>query len=249
MITAIIIDDEQHCIDRLSYLLTQHHKNTIQLLSSSQFVGEGIKTIQQLQPDLVFLDIQINDKTGFDVLKYFDDIPFAVIFTTGYEKYAIQAIKFSAVDYLLKPIDVDELKAAIDKLKKELFKNDISKKIKALLDNREHKDAASKRIIISSANSDTVHLVSDIIRCEGSINYTNLFFKSEPCIKASKTLKDFEELLSDYNFFRVHNSHLINLAYVKKYDKGEGVVFMTDGSTIPVSTRRKDEFLKTLAKI
>lgn len=248
MITAIIIDDELHCINKLSYLLAQHHKNTIQLLSSFQSVEEGVAAIQQLQPDLVFLDVQLNDKTGFDVLKHFDEFGFAVIFTTAYEKYAIQAIKFSAVDFLLKPIDNDELKAAIDKLKRGLSKDDITKKFDVLFHNLKHIDAASKRISIPTVNGFEFLPVNDIIRCESNINYTTLYLKNEQKLTVAKTLKEFEELLSDYNFFRVHNSHLINLAYIKRYNKGKGgFVCMNDDSEIEVSTRRRDEFLKRLA--
>ena len=248
MITAITIDDEPHCIDRLNHLLAQHHKSSIQVLSSFQSVEEGVAAIQQLQPDLVFLDVQINDKTGFDVLHHFDAISFAVIFTTAYEKYAIQAIKFSAVDYLLKPIDNDELKAAIDKLKDKLSKDDLAKKFDVLFHNLKHKDAASKRISIPTVNGFEFLPVSDIIRCESHINYTILFLKDEQEITVAKTLKEFEELLTDYNFFRVHNSHLVNLAYIKRYNKGKGgFVCMSDNSEIEVSTRRRDEFLKRLA--
>ena len=248
MITAIIIDDEQHCIDRLSYLLEQHYKSSIQVLSSFQSVEEGVAAIQQLQPDLIFLDVQLNDKTGFDVLKHFDEFGFAVIFTTAFEKYAIQAIRFSAVDYLLKPIDNDELKAAIDKLKTGIFKDDISRKFDVLFHNLKHIDAASKRISIPTVDGFEFFSVSDIIRCESNINYTTIFLKDKQKITVAKTLKEFEELLSDYNFFRVHNSHLINLTCIKKYNKGKGgFVYMIDYSEVEVSTRRKDEFLKRLA--
>ncbi len=250
MIKAIIIDDEQHCIDRLSYLLAQHYKSSIQLLSSIQSVEEGVAAIQQLKPDLIFLDVHLNNKTGFDVLKHFNEFGFAVIFTTAFEKYAIQAIRFSAVDYLLKPIDNDELKAAIDKLKTRISKDDLAKKFDVLFHNLKHIDAASKRISIPTVNGFIFLPVNDIIRCESNINYTTLYLKNEQKITVAKTLKEFEELLSDYNFFRVHNSHLINLAYIKRYNKGKGgVVCMSDDSEIEVSTRRKDEFLKRLAML
>ena len=250
MITAIIIDDEQHCIERLSYLLAQHHKNTIQLLSSFTSAEKGTKAIEELQPDLVFLDVQLGDQTGFDVLKHFDKFGFAVIFTTAFEKYAIQAIKFSAVDYLLKPVDADDLKDAVDKLKTKIFKDNISRKFDVLFHNIKHKDAGSKRISIPTVNGFEFLSVSDIIRCESNINYTTLFLKNEPKITVAKTLKEFEELLTDYNFFRVHNSHLINLTCIKRYNKGKGgFVCMSDNSEIEVSTRRRDEFLKRLAML
>ena len=245
MITAIIIDDEQHCINKLSYLLAQHHASSIQLLSSFQSAEEGVTAIQQLQPDLVFLDVHLNDKTGFDVLKHFNEFDFAVIFTTAYEKYAIQAIRFSAVDYLLKPIDNNELKAAIDKLKHKFSNNDISKKFDVLFHNLKHIDAASKRISIPTVNGFEFIAVNNIIRCESNSNYTTLFLKDKQKITVAKTLKEFEELLTDYNFFRVHNSYLINLNCIKKYNKS-GFVCMCDDAKIEVSERRKKEFLEKL---
>ncbi|HRN57574.1 MAG TPA: LytTR family DNA-binding domain-containing protein, partial [Agriterribacter sp.] len=197
---------------------------------------------------LVFLDMQIHDKTGFDLLKQVGEINFDVIFTTAYEKYAVQAFKFSAIDYLLKPVDADELKQAVAKLEQRLSKNEMSKKVDALFDNMKNMQTASKRIGIPTVSGITYVAVGDIIRCHSQINYTVFYLKDNQKITVAKTLKEFEEMLSDHNFYRVHNSHLINLAYVKKYHRGKGgYLTMADNTEIEVSIRRKDELLKKLS--
>ncbi|MBP0904088.1 LytR/AlgR family response regulator transcription factor [Mariniflexile gromovii] len=245
MITAIIIDDEQHCTDRIKNLL-KPYKDTITLIGDFSTVDSGIKGIENLKPDVVFLDVQIHDRTGFDVLKSVNHHAFEVIFTTAFEAFAIQAFKFSAVDYLLKPIDEDDFKLAIDKLNSKIEAKDFSKKVDALLNNISKTDV-HKKITIPTVEGLEFLEVSDIIRCEADVNYTTIFTKDAKKILVSKTLKSFEALLANCNFFRVHNSHLINLDYIKKYTKGKGgYVTLIDNSTIEVSTRRKDDFLKAI---
>ncbi|MFI4963220.1 MAG: LytR/AlgR family response regulator transcription factor [Legionellales bacterium] len=250
MITAIIIDDEQHCTDRLNNLLHENFKNDIELAGSFQNMEDGIAGIGKLQPDLVFLDVHIHNKTAFDLLEKLDRISFDLIFTTAHDKYAIQAFKFSAVDYLLKPIDKDDLRAAIDKLKEKKSVENTARKFDALFHNIKSTQTANKRVCIPVGNKLEVVPVSNIVRCESSGNYTNIYLKDQPKILVSKTLKEFEDMLGEYGFFRVHNSDLINLAYVKSYNKGKGgTVLMADNKNIEVSTRRKDDFLKRLAKM
>lgn len=248
MINAIIVDDEQHCVNRLSGLLGQHCPSSVNILDSFNTVEDAVSGSLLLQPDLVFLDMQIHDKTGFDLLREVNDISFDVIFTTAYEKYAVQAFKFSAIDYLLKPIDADDLKQAVTKLEQRLSKNEMSRKIDALFNNMKNTQSATKRIGIPTINGITYVAVGDIIRCHSDINYTTFYLKDNKKITVAKTLKEFEEMLSDYNFYRVHNSHLVNLAFVKNYHKGKGgYLIMTDNTEIEVSTRRKDELLKKLS--
>lgn len=247
MITAIIIDDEQHCIDRLKNLLAKYCANTIDLIGESQSADEGIKAIKQIQPDLIFLDVEIKDKTAFDLLRQLPEINFDVIFTTAYDKYAVQAFRFSAIDYLLKPVDADDLKIAVEKLEDKRSKNEVFKKFDTLFYNLKNINNSSRKICVPVTSGYVFLTVDEIIRCESNVNYTNLFLKGKQKLLVSKTLKEFEELLSDYNFYRIHNSHLINLAYIKNYKKGKGgSVTMEDGSEIEVSTRRKDDFLKRL---
>jgi len=247
MIKAIIIDDEQHCITRLSGLLDEHFAHTIFLAGSFQSIEDALIGIKNIQPDLLFLDVQIQDQTGFDLLKKIDGIDFEIIFTTAYEKYAVQAFRFSALDYLLKPVDTDDLKIAIHKLKEKISKNDTAGKLDVLFHNLKNLQGISKRICVPVVNGLVFLQVNDIIRCQSDINYTTIFLKDNKSLVVAKTLKEFESMLEDYNFFRIHNSHMINLNYIKSYNKGKGgYVIMTDNSSVEVSTRRKDEFLKRL---
>jgi two-component system LytT family response regulator len=247
MIRAIVIDDEQHCSDRLTSLLDRDYPHAIRVEGVFQTVEEGLRAIHGLHPELIFLDVQLGDKTGFDLLKQLYVIDFEIIFTTAYEKYAVQAFKFSAIDFLLKPVDEHDLKMAIGRLSDKIDQQRASKKIEALLHNLH---AASKRICVPVMTGLVFISVTDIIRCQSDINYTTLFLQDRQKLLVAKTLKEFEELLSDYNFFRVHNSHLINLAYIKRYNKGKGgMVTMNDQSTVEVSTRRKEEFLKRLSEL
>lgn len=250
MIRALIIDDEEHCIEGLQNLLVNRHGNLVEVLGSAKTARDAIESIAVLEPDLVFLDVQMGEKTGFDILRSLPKIDFEIIFTTAFEKFALQAIKFSALDYLLKPIDVDELNAAIMKLINEKSRKKTADKINLLLQNTQKTDGLFKKIIVPTISGFEFIEIANIIRCESDSNYTSIYYKDKQKIVVSKTLKDFEEMLNDYNFFRVHNSHLINLAYIKRYHKGKGgSVTLTDGSEIEVSTRRKEDFLKKLAEL
>lgn len=246
MIRAIIIDDEQHCIDRLKRLIDEHCKKEILLMDSFSTYDDGIKGIARLQPELVFLDVQIKDKTGFEMLKQIGEIYFEVVFTTAYEKFAVQAFKFSAIDFLLKPIVAEDLVTAILKLNIKLSINEKAKKFETLLFNITEN---VKRIAIPTITGFTYLNTTDIIRCESEVNYTTIFLKDKTSLMVAKTLKEFEELLTDFGFFRIHNSHLINTSFIKSYNKGKGgFVTLTDNKQIEVSTRRKVEFLQYLEK-
>ena len=245
MIKAIIIDDEQHCIDRIDHLLKAYEKN-FETVGTYSTVEAGIEGIKKLKPDVLFLDVQIHDKTGFDVLKAFSTYPFEVVFTTAFESYAVQAFKFSAIDYLLKPIDKEDFDEAMHKVKEKLRTKDFSEKVEHLLNNV-NKEDSKKKIGIPTFDGLVFLKVSDIIRCESDVNYTTIFTVDSKKITVSKTLKYFENLLKDCHFFRIHNSHLINLQYIKKYTKGKGgYVTLTDNTTLEVSTRRKEEFLNAI---
>jgi two-component system LytT family response regulator len=250
MLKAIIIEDEQHCIDRLNNLLAQAASSPVSLLNSYTTIEDGLQAIHKFQPDVVFLDVQIHDKTGFDLLTMIEQINFEVIFTTAYDKYAVKAFRFSAIDYLLKPVDIDDLQQALKKLDDKVSKKEMSGKFEVLLHNLKDIRGASKRISIPTINGFSFLSVSEIIRCQAEINYTTIYLKEKQKLTVAKTLKEFEELLTEYNFYRIHNSHLINLAYVKSYNKGKGgYVSMIDDSEIEVSTRRKEDFLKRLASV
>ncbi len=249
MITTIIIDDEQHCIDRLTNLVKGNHTNNINLLGTFNNIEDGLKAINKLQPQLVFLDVQINDKTGFDLLKEISNINFDVIFTTAYEKYAVQAFKFSAIDYLLKPIAADDLAQSVIKLNAKFSNNDVSLKLDSLFHNLKNMQGVPKKICVPVVTGIVFLDIADIIRCESDVNYTTIFLKDKQKLVVAKTLKEFEEILGEYNFFRVHNSHLVNLAYIKSFNKGKGgFVTLADNTSIEVSTRRKDDFLKAIER-
>lgn len=252
MIKAVIIDDEQHCTDRLKRLIQENCANSIKLAGDFNNVPDGAKGIKLLQPQLVFLDVQIHDKTGFDLLHQLPERNFDIIFTTAHEKYAVQAFRFSAIDYLLKPVEPEELVQAVSKLSPGRQSGEISKRVETLLENIDQlkQYTPPKKIIVPTINGFELLPVIDILRCQSDINYTTIFIKDKQKLVVAKTLKEFEEMLGGYNFFRIHNSHLVNLAYVKSYQKGKGgSVIMVDGTEIEVSTRRKDDFLKKLAEI
>jgi two-component system, LytTR family, response regulator len=247
MIQVVIVDDEAHCVNRLTELLARHHADEIEMLGSFSTVEDGVKAIERLKPGLIFLDVQIHDKTGFDLLKELGKADFDVVFTTAFEKFAVQAFKFSALDYLLKPVDSEELAAAVSKFKAKQSMNETSAKLDILFHNLKTLQSGTKKICVPVATGFTFIEVAEIVRCESEINYTTLFLKDKKKLVVAKTLKEFEEMLSELNFFRVHNSHLINLNYIKSYNKGKGgFVTLTDNSEIEVSTRRKEDFLKAI---
>ena len=248
MIRAIIIDDEQACIDRLSRMLADAHAEDVAVVASCRTVKDGLDALMKLNPDVVFLDVQLQEHTGFDLLEQVPHIHLDVVFTTAFEKYAVQAFKFSAIDYLLKPVDPDDLRQAIAKVQGKLSSQEMSRKLDTLFHNLKTLEGVQKRISVPTLSGLEFVLVSDIIRCEADANYTHIVLKNHQKMTVARTLKEFEELLADYNFFRVHNSHLINLAHVVRYDRGKGgFVSMDDHSQIEVSTRRKEEFLRRLA--
>ncbi|MBL7929696.1 MAG: response regulator transcription factor [Bacteroidia bacterium] len=244
MIRAVIVDDEQHCINHLTRLL-EKHTGHIELAGSFQTVNDGLHGILNLTPDLIFLDVQIHRETGFDLLSRIKEKKFEIIFTTAFDRFAVQAFKFSALDYLLKPVDPDDLSAALKKIKPSVTHSGFNEQINNLLFNIRSASQQLQRICLPVLNGMVFLNVSDIIRLKSDSNYTQFFLKDGKKIMVSRTLKEFDELLSENNFFRIHQSHLINLACIKQYTKGKGgYVTMTDGAEIEVSVRKKEEFLK-----
>lgn len=244
MISAILIDDDINLRNGMKGLL-QLYAPQIAIIGEADSVVSGVEAIESLRPQVVFLDIQLNDGTGFDILEKITSFHGApkshIVFITAHEQYAIKAFRFSALDFLLKPVDPDELQKVIQKIKSEIEKNDSSSHIDLLLENIRKKVDNFKRIALST--SDGIHLfdVSDIIRCESEDNYTKFFIKNSKPILISKTLKEYEELLTEHGFERIHQSHLINLNYLKSYIKKEGgYVIMADDSQLPISQRKKE---------
>ena len=250
MISAILIDDDINLRNGMKGLL-QLYAPQITIIGEAGSVVSGIEAIESLQPQVVFLDIQLNDGTGFDILEKITALngttKVHIVFITAHEQYAIKAFRFSALDFLLKPVDPDELQKVIQKIKAEIEKNDSSSHIDLLLENIRKKVDNFKRIALST--SDGIHLfdVSDIIRCESEDNYTKFFIKNSKPILISKTLKEYEELLTEHGFERIHQSHLINLNYLKSYIKKDGgYVVMADDSHLPISQRKKERLNEIL---
>ena len=252
MITAVLIDDDVNLREGMKGLLALYAPD-IKIIGEADSVASGVNTLTKLDPQVVFLDIQMNDGTGFDMLEKLSEINGKVtshiVFITAYEHYAIKAFRFSALDFLLKPVSPDDLEKVIDKIRNVLEKDNDYSHIDLLLENIRKKADNFKRIALS--NSDGIHLldISDIIRCESDDNYTKFFIKNRKPILISKTLKEYEELLTEHDFVRIHQSHLINLAYVKSYvKKDNGFVLMNDDSQLPISQRKREQLQDVLLR-
>lgn len=250
MIKAVIVDDEQHCIDRLKNLITNYCSDEVNIIESYTNIDDAYLALQTIKPDLVFLDIQINKETGFDLLRKLPSISFDVIFTTAFEQYAIKAFKFSAADYLLKPIDIDDLKNSLKRINENKIKGNKNQDLNLLIENVKNIKNQNKKLTVPTINGLEFLNIQDILHCKSDVNYTTIFMKDKSKLMVAKTLKEFEGILGCYNFFRVHNSHLVNLNYIKSYHKGKGGYLILDDNTeIEVSTRKKDDFLQKLSEI
>lgn len=238
-----VIDDEKHCIDRILSLLSPYKGINVVTYDT---VETAIAGMDAVHPDIVFLDVQLHGQTGFDVLKGISNRNFALIFTTAYEKYAISAFKFSAMDYLLKPLDAEDFISAMDRAIKLCHNAYMDNRIEALLANLPVE--RSKRKLSIPYNDGYVILdIDHIIRCRADINYSHIFSSDQKKYTTSKPLKHFEGLLSDHGFFRIHSAHLVNLDYVRSYSKG-GYVTLSDNTKLEVSIRRREAFLKKLGE-
>jgi two-component system LytT family response regulator len=246
---CIIVDDEKPQQEILTGMLAKSFPN-YKLNTICSSVDEGIKKIKELKPQLVFLDVQMPPKTGFDLLTEIGQINFEVIFTTSFEHFAIKAFKFSAIDYLLKPFSEDELAIALKKFEAKNAVQNSLQHVQNLLMNINMNTSDKARIALPTMTGFVFAQVNQIIRCESDNNYTTFYFEDKSHLMVSKTLKDCEELLSEFNFFRVHASHLINMTYIKEYIKGDGgQVKMADNSFVDVSRRKKEDFLQQLNKL
>jgi two-component system LytT family response regulator len=248
-IAAIIIDDESDGREALRIALERYFPEiTIKRVCESP--EQGIEAIQSVKPALVFLDVQMPHLSGFDLLKKVSPFDFEVIFVTAHDQYAIKAIRFSALDYLLKPVDIDDLRAAIQKVKERLEHKNTSQQYQSVLHNAQQNSGRIDRLAVPTQDGIEFFHTADIVFCEAQGSYTNILLKGKAKALVSRNLKDFENLLSESGFCRVHHSFLINMIHVRKYVKGEGgYVVMTDDHYVDVSRRKKDEFLKLLVKV
>jgi two-component system LytT family response regulator len=244
---VLIIDDEKRTRDLIAKMIETFGFD-LTVISEGETMDTAIQAIQNHQPDILFIDIQMPDGTGFDVLKQVENKSFEVIFITAHEEFAIQAIKFSALDYLLKPVDPLELKEAVEKAIKAVNIKKIDNQLDALQNNiLPHQ---KKRLVLKTHESVFIVELHDIIRCEADKNYTSFFIIGGKKIIVSKTLKDYETLLVGHNFMRVQQSHLINIDCIDRYDKANGgFVIMKDGSEVPLSSAKREAFFNILENL
>ena len=241
MIRTYIIDDEEDARNMLRAFISNYCPQ-VEIIGEADGVTNGYRKLMTEQPDLVFLDIQMDDGTGFDLLEKIKRPSFAVIFTTAFDEYAIKAFKYSAIDSLLKPIDPDELIEAVSKIKAGEGQ---SKQISELIDQKNNQ--RFDRITLSSHDGITIVKLKDISRLESDSNYTHFFLVGGEKITVPKSLKEYEKMLPSDQFFRTHQSFIVNLEYVKKYVKEDGgYILMEDGSEVLVARRRKDDFLERI---
>jgi len=249
MIRAIIVEDEKHSRETLRGMLDRYCKSVTIVAEAENYRG-GLEAIRAHQPDVIFLDIQMPDGSGFRMLEELDEVNFEIIFTTAFDQFAIKAIKYSALDYLLKPIDAEELVRAVKKVEQKMGQHKVNENIQVLLDNIKFREAEPSKIVLST--SEKIHIIEtdQILRCESDNYYTNFFLSDGKKILVSKTLKENEELLSDHNFIRPHKSHLVNVKYIKGFLRIDGgYIEMIDGSRIPVSRRKREKIIEVITHL
>ena len=245
MIRCVIVEDEEMARKVLKSLLAQYCQDVMVCAEADDIVS-GKNMIETFRPDLVFLDIEMPGGSGFKLLTSIEDKDFEVVFITAYEQFAIKAIRHDALDYILKPIDPKELVAAVEKVKEAKYKKTLKKQYDSLLKNLDPEQLVVRKISLSTA--DKIHLidVDDIIRCESDNYYTIIFFKDGTSLMVSKTLKEMEQKLEEYDFVRTHKSHLVNMRCIKNFIKDEMMVVMSDDTKVPVSKRKKEKILEVI---
>lgn len=249
MVKVVIVDDEENSRDALKGKLDLFCPE-VEIAGEAGNVEDATETINSVNPDAVFLDIKLAGESGFDILEAIadnDEVNPEIVFITAHDEYAIQAIKFSALDYLLKPIDPEELVKAIRKIEEQKGIPKHAANLNVLVENIRQASDSPKKIVVPT--SDGMHIIklSDIVRLESSSNYTTFFLNSEKSLLASKTLKEFDNMLSGYNFNRIHKSHLVNMNYLKRYVQTDGgYLILEDGSKIPVANRKKEQLISIL---
>ena len=245
---AIIIDDENRIVDTIIKLVEANFED-VEIAGFANNITAGYDLVLEKDPDILFLDIHLPDGSGFDLLRKFSSPRFKLIFVTGHEEYAVQAFKYSAIDYILKPIDEPELLDAVNRARDIRIREEQQLKVKALLDNYNEENIL-KKIILRTA--ECLHLVNveDIIRCEADSNYTYFFLRERKKILVSRTIKEFDSLLKPAGFLRVHQSHLINSNYIDRYVKTDGgTMILKDNSSVPISGDRRAYILKQLESL
>jgi two-component system LytT family response regulator len=246
---VVIVEDEKHQQERIVHLLKEIGA-PFRICAVATTISDAYDRIKEWEPHLVFLDVMLPPETGFDLLQKFEILDFAIIFTTSYEEFAVKAFRLSAVDYLLKPLVKEELSQAVNKFVERQSARDTFENLSALMTNLKTERHQHKKVALPTLTGFVFINIEDIVRCESDNTYTTFFLRDKRKIIISRTLKECENLLSEFSFCRVHQSNLINMENILEYERGEGgVVKMVDGSVVDVSRRRKDEFVKQFTKI
>ncbi|MBL7724314.1 MAG: response regulator transcription factor [Chitinophagaceae bacterium] len=241
MFKAVIVDDDPRDREVLEELLKKYCSQEIWLAAQAGDIDSAYRAILEHNPEIVFLDVELGAETGFDLLNRFSSFNFAVIFVTAYERYAMQAIKFNALDYLLKPVEIEELVKAVVKVKTR-EKKSVDEELKNLIQTLAHPHQKSNRIAVPVLNGYKMIAVQDIMYCEAQKEYTYIYCQSQMPICSSINLGEYEDFLTDYGFCRVHHSYLVNRDHVKQYIKGEGGELLINKDVqIPVSRRKKSD--------
>jgi two-component system LytT family response regulator len=243
-ISAVIIEDEKASRETLRNYLEKYCKD-INLLAEAENIIEGLNIIKKHKPQLVFLDIEMPYGNAFDLLEQIEEIDFEIVFVTAYSNYAIRALNISAAYYLLKPIDIEELIQAVEKIKAVYVKNSAFNHTKVLVENIKIENKQLQKVVLPVIDGFEVVRVNEIIRCEADDNYTRFFLTEGKQQLICRTLKYYEDILKEYDFIRIHKSHLVNFQYIRQYRKGKGgQIVMNDGSVVDVSANRKQELIE-----
>lgn len=246
MLKAVLIDDDPRDREVLQMFLGKYCSEDVTIAGHADTVDKAFQLILESKPGLIFLDVELGNETGFDLLSRFTEFPFKIIFVSAYEKYAIQAIKFNALDYVLKPVEIGELIKAVQKVK-AVERASMDEELKNLIHTLAHPHQKSNRIAVPVLNGYKMIPVEEIQYCEAKKEYTYIHCANQPPVCSSINLGEYEDLLGDYSFCRVHHSFLVNKDHVKQYIKGEGGVLLLDKNVhIPVSRRKKQEVVDWL---
>jgi two-component system LytT family response regulator len=249
ILKVVIIEDEKHSRETLRSMLEEFCQD-VKVIATASSVTEAVKVLSIYSPDVVFLDIELQPGLGFDVLEQIKEPSFEIIFTTAFEKYAIKAIKFSSLDYLLKPVDLDELQEAVEKARTRMDTNVYRQQIDTLMQSLSNGANRQEKICLATTAGMEFIAIEDIILCKADGSYTRFILKNKNALLVSKHLKEYENLLADQQFMRVHNSYLINLNEVKKYIKSDGgYIIMSNDMNVSISPRKKDDLIDAMKRL
>lgn len=249
MYRIVIVDDEKKAQNSLTKII-EEFCDEVKVVDTAFDVKTGVELIDKIHPDIVFLDIEMPDGTGFNLLEKVEYKDFSLVFCTGHNDFAIKAFKYNAIDYVLKPPDIEDIMSAVEKAKQDLHLKQKDTAVKHLLSFYHNEDKKNDKIILKTASDIYVVQIQDIFHCESEGSYTTFFTIGNKKITVSKNLKEYETILKSHNFIRIHQSHLINLEYVDRIHKSDGgYAVMKNGKEIPISTRKKDSLIKALENL